>query len=425
MSFQKVLLQGLGLLLSVNFSLQAQQSTTITLQNCYQKVETNYPLVKQYNLLQIAQQYNIDNLAKGYLPQIQLAAQASYQSDVTRIPNVFPNVQIDPLSKDQYKVYAEVIQPISDLFAVGAKQDLVKYNVEIEKTKIDVALHQVKEKVNQLYFGVLLIEHQIQQVEILKKDIQAAQKQLTVAVQNGVALKTTADVLQAELLKAQQRSIELKSARLSYLQILGALMSETLDENTNLQTPEMPILTKANNRPERSLFDAQIMLQEEETRLLKYNLYPKLYFFAQGGYGRPHLNLLDNNFDFYYIAGLRFSWNISNFYTNKTDRKIKEVTTSIIKNQKEVFELTINQGLIQINNDIAKLEALIETDKEIIAIRETAKNTAETQLSNGAITVNDFIKFLDAVDMARQNLAIHQTQLLMSQYNYLLTTGNN
>lgn len=423
MFFQNKILQCFSLFMLLGTALEAQ-TTTLTLENCYNKVETNYPLVKQYNLLQSAQQYTIENISKGYLPQIQLGAQASYQSDVTKLP-MLPNVSIDPLSRDQYKIYAEVIQPISDLFAVSAKKELAQYNLEIEKNKIDVAMHQVKEKVNQLYFGILLLEHQMEQNQILTKDIAAAKKSIDVAVSNGFLLKVNADMLEAELLKAAQRDIELKSARLSYLQVLASLMNETLSADTKLQTPNAPLLTKNNMRKELSLFDAQLRLQEKETSLLKYNLYPKFYFFLQGGYGRPHLNLLDNSFKFYYIGGLRLTWNISNFYTYKSDKNLRNVKTAMLRNQKEIFDLTVNQGLIQINNDIAKLEALIKTDKEIIAIRENAKTVAQTQLGNGDITVNDFVKYLDAVDMARQALALHETQLLMSQYNYLLTTGNN
>lgn len=86
----------------------------ITLEECQRKTQDNYPLVHQYGLVEKTKEYNLENAAKGYLPQFALSAKASYQSDVTEIPVKLPGVDLKGLPKDQYQVMLELQQKIWD-----------------------------------------------------------------------------------------------------------------------------------------------------------------------------------------------------------------------------------------------------------------------------------------------------------------------
>src|SRR5690606_23782989 len=346
---------------------------------------------KQYTLVEKTKEYSITNAQKGYLPQFNIAGQATYQSDVTQIPFSLPSMDIPTMSRDQYRLYGEVSQSITDLFTVKDQKEYINANSEIEVQKTEVELYKLRERINNLFFGILLIDAQIQQTELLKKDIQSGIEKTNVAIANGIALKSTADNLKAELLKTDQRTIELKAARKGYTDMLALFINNPIDENTVLEKPHRQMLTNTINRPELKLFDLQKKSFEVEEKLITAKNLPRLSAFFQGGLGRPGLNMLDNNFQSYYIGGLRLSWNITGFYTFKNEKKILANSQNMIDIQMETFLFNTNLTLKQQNADITKMEQLIETDKSIIALRENVKNTTQNQLTYGTATTNDYL----------------------------------
>jgi outer membrane protein TolC len=206
----------------------SQQVTSLTIDSCFEMAKRNFPLVKQYALIDKSKAYSIDNANKSYLPQFNIGGQATYQSAVTHIPISLPNVKIAELSKDQYKLYGEVSQAVTDLFTTKDYRELISANAEIEGQKIEVELYKLKERISNLFFGILLIDAQIQQTELLKKDIQSGIDKVNAAIAYGTALKSSADNLKAELLKANQRTIELKSNRSGYAAMLSYFIDQTI-----------------------------------------------------------------------------------------------------------------------------------------------------------------------------------------------------
>ncbi|MGB3063358.1 TolC family protein [Sphingobacterium thalpophilum] len=410
--------------LLANSSVIAQNAKSLTLDDCYQLAESNYPLVKQYALIDKTKEYSIINASKGSLPQFQIAGQATYQSDVTQIPISLPNIDIPTMNKDQYKLYGEVSQPITDLFTVKHQKELINANTVVEQQKIEVELYKLKERINQLYFGILLIDAQLTQTEILKKDIHSGINKNKVAIANGIALKSSSDVLKAELLKADQRTIELKSTRKGYTDMLSLFINQTIDENTLLEKPYTASLATEINRPELKLFDVQKKTFDVQNKLINDRTLPRFSLFVQGGYGRPGLNMLNNDFDLYYIGGVRLTWNITSFYTQKQDKQLLSLNQNSLDVQKETFLFNTNLTLKQQNNEIVKLEELIQTDSDIIRLRENVKLSAQNQLEYGTATTNDYLTYINAEDQAKQNLILHEIQLLMAQYNFKTTSGN-
>ncbi len=402
----------------------AQSVGNLTIDSCYAMAKRNYPLVKQYALIEKSKEYSIDNVNKSYLPQFNIAGQATYQSEVTKVPISIPNMSISELSKDQYKLYGEVSQPITDLFTVKDQKELVKANSEIEVQKIEVELYKLKERINNLYFGILLIDAQIQQTELLKKDIQTGIDKINTAIANGTALKSTADNLKAELLKANQRTIELKANRKGYADMLSLFINQTISENTTLVKPSPQIISNAINRPELRLYELQKKTFDVQSKLITAKNLPRFSLFFQGGLGRPALNMLSNDVKGYYIGGLRLNWNLTGFYTYNKEKKILALNQNGLDIQKDVFLFNTNLNLQQQNSEVTKVQQLIETDNNIITLRESIKNTTKNQLENGTATTNDYLTAVNAQDQAQQNLLLHQIQLLMAQYNYQTTSGN-
>ena len=384
----------------------------------------NFPLVKQYALIDKSKSYSIDNANKSYLPQFNIGGQATYQSEVTHIPISLPNVKVPELSKDQYKLYGEVSQAITDLFTTKDYRELISANAEIEGQKIEVELYKLKERISNLFFGILLIDAQIQQTEFLKKDIQSGIDKISVAIAYGTALKSSADNLKAELLKANQRTIELKSNRSGYAAMLSYFIDQTVDETTFLIKPSPQIISSTINRPELKLFDLQKRTFEVQNKLIKAKNLPRLNLFLQGGLGRPALNMLSNDVNLYYLAGLRLNWNLAGLYTYKNEKQILSLNQKGLDIQKEIFLFNTNVILHQQNSEVSKMQELIETDNSIITLRESIKNKTKVQLENGTATSTDYLIDVNAQDQAAQNLILHQIQFLMTQYNYQITSGN-
>ncbi|WP_229208259.1 TolC family protein [Dyadobacter psychrophilus] len=403
------------------------QDKVLTINDSYMLARKNYPLIKQYELIRKTENFSVENAAKGYLPQISVLGQATYQSAVTefKLPIAIPGAEFPSISKDQYKVYAEVSQTIYDGGAVRTQIESHKQNAIMETLKVEVEIYKLNERVNQIFFGILMLDEQLKQNALLKKDIELGVKKIQAFIDNGTAFKSNGNTLKAELLKTEQRATELASNRKAYLDMLGLLIGQDLAGSTVLAKPETVSLEGDMSRPELRLFDYQRQNLDIQDKLLKVKNRPKLNFFFQGGYGRPALNILNNGFDPYYITGIRLNWSLSGLYTAKNDRALIANNRESIQVQQAVFVYNTNLSLKQQNADLIKLEKLLESDNEIIALRESVKTTAAAQLENGVINTNDYLREVNAEDQARLSRILHEIQLLMSTYNVRTTLGQN
>lgn len=412
-------------LLSLFVFIVYSSGQSLTLDECYTLALNNFPLVKQYELIEKSRDYSLSNASKGSLPQLAVSGQATYQSDVTKMPFSLPDTEIPTLSKDQYRIQGELVQPITDVFTtVKYKKDLLKSEADTEKNKTDVEMRKIKERINQLYFGILLMDAQIIQVEIMKKDVQSAIDKNSTAIANGVALKSSGDLLKAELLKIEQRIIEMNALRKGFTEMLSLFINKEINKDTFFEKPLEAILISGINRPELKMFESQINTIQSKSKLLDAGIMPKLNLFAQGGYGKPALNMLADDFDYYYVGGIRLTWNLSNFYTHKKEKKILANHINAVDVQKDTFLFNLKLDVAQQNNEIEKLHEIIQTDQEIIKLRENIRVTAQNQLEYGTVTTNDYLTYIHAEDQAKQNLIYHEIQRLSARYALKTTVGN-
>jgi len=399
----------------------AAQVNSLTLDSCYFLARQNYPLVKQHLLIEKTGEYTISNISKGFLPQINIASQATYQSDVTQFPKAIPGIPV--LTKDQYRAYAEVNQPIYDGGVIREQKKLEEASTMVDQQKLEVELYKLKDRINQLFFGVLLVQAQQKQNELMKNDIQHGLDKINAAIANGISLKSSADVLKAELLNANEQIVELQANRKAFTDMLGLFIHQQIDANTVFVMP--PNITPAQNisRPELQLYDFQNKIFDAKNNLLSAHNRPKISFFVQGGFAKPAFNILSNSFDAFYIGGVRFTFPISGFYTLKNERSLINLDRQNVSVQKETFLFNTNVALQQQNEDIRKLEKILQTDEEIIALRTHIKETALAQLNYGVITSNDYMREVNAENKARQNEILHRVQLLVAEYNQRHTIG--
>ena len=414
-------------------SAASQNLQRLSLLQCYELARANYPLVERYGLIAQTEAYNVANAGKSWLPQLAVNARATYQSDVTTLPfdaerisAVVPGFSIPALSKDQYQLTAELTQTLWDGGSVRSAEKLAKAQAEAERKQTDSDLYALRERVNRVYFGCLLQDELLRQNSLLQKELKVNIDRVEAMIRNGVANASDRETLEVELLNVGQRRIELEAGREAYLAVLGALIGQKVDDTAALLVPAMPgePLPAEIRRPELEAFAAQDRLTQVQHSLVAAGLRPRIGLFVQGGYGRPGLDMLDDGFDFFYIAGVRFSWNFGKFYTLGNDRRKIEAGRRMVDIQRETFLFNASLQLIRQDSDIEKIRRLLDTDREVVRLRTSIREAAGAKLENGVISVADLIREINAEDMAKQTSATHRIQLLEAIYNRIYTTND-
>ena len=404
--------------------IQLQAQSELTIDSCYKLARENYPMIKQLDLVEKTREYSVKNASKAWLPQLNFAGQVTYQSAVTSIPFEIPHVSIPTYSRDQYKIYGEVDQNIYDGGNIQNQKEEQNVNAAIQKQTTEVTLYGIKDRINQIYFGILLLDEQLKQNEILDSTIQNNINRMQAQVSNGVALKSGLYELQAQLLQQEQAGIQYKASRKAYVDMLGLFINKSLSESIRLAEPQTVAVSSTIKRPELTLYDYQRNSYDIQDKMLTSNYLPKLSAFFQGGYGRPGLNMLSNDFSWYYIGGIKFSWSLGNLYTLNNNRQLYQIDREQIDLQKQTFILNTNIQLSQQNGTILQLQEIIQKDNDIVSKRTEVTADAKIRMENGALTVHDYLSELDSENQARQNKLLHQVQLIQAMYNYQNTSGN-
>ncbi len=407
----------------------AVNAQALTLDTCYARARQQYPLIRQRGLIEQSKEYNVSNAAKGYLPQFTVNGQATYQSAVTTIslsglPKAFSGLSFPTPPLEQFNIHGEVDQTIYDGGMIKQQKQAQVTGADIQEQSIEVQLYTLRDRINQMFFGALLIDEQIKQNKLTQKDLQSSIDFVQAGVTNGTALQSSLDELQADLMQQQQNEISLKASRKAYMDMLGLFINKALDENTTLATPRDVTVSDSVHRPELAMYDSQKKSDDVQDNMLKAGNRPRLSAFFQGGYALPGLNGFDVNPAAYYITGIRLSWSLGGFYTLKNQRQLLNIDRQTIDIQRDVFLFNTKQSVKQQSADMIKLKELINKDNDIIGKRTSVKEAAKAQLDNGVITVHDYISDLDAEDLAKQNLLLHQVQFLMDEYEYQNITGN-
>lgn len=403
------------------------QTASLTIEDCYRLARENYPLIKKQDIISKSSRYSVENASKLYLPQLNISGQATYQSTTFSFPDALqniPGISLPAISKDQYKLQAEITQNIYDGGNSRNQKAAVRADEAVQQQSLEVNLYAVNERVNQVYFAILLMNEQLKQNGIRIADLQSAADKTEAALQNGTAFRSNLDELKAEITNAEMTSIEFRSNKAAYYQMLSVLIGKAIDSTTELITP-IPKTEQFNiNRPELKLYELQKAAYNVEEKKLHANYTPSVNAFFQGAYGRPTLNIIDNKFGPWYITGIRLNWSLGSLYSLKNNQRIIQLNRQKIEADRETFLYNTRFDLYQESGEVKKYRELIEQDKKAIALRESVKKASQAQLDNGVITVHDYISQANAENLARQVLILHNIQLLQAQYQLNHISGN-
>lgn len=395
---------------------------SLSLDLCYERAQRNYPLIKQYELIEKSREFTISNASRSYLPQLSLTGIGGYM--IKGLPSMTPGTEQNE-DKVQFIGIGQLNQTIWDGGGVRTQKEITRASAEVEKAEIDVALHAIRDRVNQVYFGILLIDAQQEILGILTSNLNRTLDAVKLSNENGLAYSTDVDEVKVELLKADQRLAEMRFARQGYLDMLSLLIGEQLSNSIRLEKPVAltendPII----NRPELSLYEHQRTLTTARQSLVKVGNMPKVGLLGAGIMIQPGIPFGSEKINSLAIAGLSVSWNTNMIYKSGNERELMKISIDRISNQQETFIFNTRIQLAQQQNEVEKLRTILDKDREIVSLKEGIKKGYALKYENGMCSMNDLITATSNESEARANEALHETQLLLAIYAFKTTAGN-
>ena len=402
-----------------------------TLDECQRAAEKHYPIIKRYDLIAKTTDLTVKNIQKGWLPQVTAAAQATYQSAVAAWPDhlqsMFQQVglKMKGLRKDQYKLSIDVQQPIYDGGVISGQRKIASQEGKVQEAENEVNLYQVRRRVNELYFSLLLLNEQIKLNDDVKALLQSSEQKLSAMVKGGTAATSDYENVRAERLGAEQANESLKAQKEMLSRVLSLFCGI---EITHLQKPKaLDAVVSTNTRPEIRLFDNQLRLSETQEKALDARLKPHLGLFAQGYYGYPGLNMFEDMMQHKWslngLVGVKLSWNIGALYTHKNDKARLRLQREQIENAREVFLFNNSIDEIQQKENINRYRKMMQNDDEIIDLRTHIRKAAESKLAHGIIDVNSLLREINNENAAKAQQAIHEIDMLKEMYNLKFTNN--
>ena len=406
-----------------------------TLEECQQAAEQNYPLIRQYGLIEKTTELTVANIQKGWLPQVSASAQATYQSDVAAWPDQMKSMMtgmgldMKGLKKDQYRVGIDLQQTIYDGGAISSQKAIAREQGKVQTAQNEVNIYYVRKRVNEMYFALLMLEEQIKLNRDLQELLSGNERKLASMVRNGTAAESDLQNVKAERMNVMQQATNLEGQKAMLQRMLSTFCGVEVKE---VRKPALMAdgrgLMAENLRPELKVLDAQMGMINAQEKALDAALMPKLGVFAQGFYGYPGLNMfedmLHHDWSLNGIVGARLTWNIGALYTRKNDKAKLQLQRDMTESNREVFLFNNNLDQIQQNENIARYKKLMADDEEIISLRQSVRKAAESKLSHGIIDVNDLVREINAENAARVQQSMHEIEMLKEIYDLQYVTGN-
>ena len=395
---------------------------SISIEQCMELARGNYPQIRQLDLIDEAAGYDISTVMKTWLPHLNISGKATYQSDVVEMPFDIPGFTFN-LPHDQYSLVGEISQTIWDGGTTRSQKEVYSTTAEVQKKQVEVSVYSINDRVAKIYLGILLIDSQIRQNDILAESLERNAGQVQARIDNGTAYRTDLDMIRVKMLDCGQQKDGLLSDREAYVKMLEKLTGISI-EGRELTIPDDGYTAGGPvSRPELLLYNARLRQNEAQLRQLDSKISPKFSLSIQGGIGRPGLNILKNSFQPYYTAGVKMSWDIGALYTRKSEKRKLDTQMRTIESDRETFIFNTDLNATQMQSAIDKARRQLDRDKEIISLYESIRETGEEQYRNGTISMSDLMDRISDEYNARAAQSVHEIQLLMAVYDLKNCTG--
>jgi outer membrane efflux protein len=396
-----------------------------SLEECRQAAEHNYPIIRQYDLIARTTELTVRNIQKAWFPQISVTAQGSYQNKVTAWPENLQGLfaqmglQLQGLSRDQYKVGIDVRQTLFDGGTIGSRREIARGEGAVQAAQTEVDLYKIGQRVHEMYFALLLLDEQLRLNADVNALLRSNEAQLAAMLKSGTASAGDFENVKAERLSAEQQQTELLSQRQTLQRLLSLFCGIPVDSIRRPAVPNLP--SGENKRPELRLFDRRLQLTDAQEKAVDAQLLPQLGLFAQGYYGNPGLNLFEDmmkrRWSWNGIAGLKLTWNLSALYTHRNEKSKLRVQRELIENARQQFLFNNRLDETQQSENVRRFRAIAQRDGEIIALRTAVRKAAESKLAHGIIDVNGLLREINKENAAKTQQAIHEIDMLKAMYD--------
>lgn len=397
-----------------------------TLDECRRLAREHYPEIRQYDLIRQTKEYTLSNANKSWIPQVAFAAQATWQTAVPTLPDALTGmlsqqgVAIPGIDKDQYKIALELNQTIWDGGKTKADKRIAEAEAEEQNRATDVDFHTLEGRVDNLYFGILLLDERVRQTRLTIELLRSNLEKVRSLQRNGVAMQTDADAVEAELLTVGQQLTQIEASRASYRQMLEIFIGKELGgQQLILPDTEQPV-SYDNARPELALFDAKTEKLTAQEKLVKASTRPRFGLFAQGYYGYPGMDffesMMSSDWSWNAMIGVKMSWNFGAYYTKKNSLNKLRTAKRQVDVQREVFLFNTQLQTTAENGDIARLRKALADDDRIVALRRSVREAAESKLRNGVIDTNDLLRKITEEATAATARSAREIELVKTIY---------
>ena len=398
----------------------------VTLDECRRLAREHYPEIRQYDLVRRTEEYTLSNARRAWLPQLSLAAQATWQTEVPSFPNALAGmlaqqgIDMPGMNKDQYKAALELNQTLWDGGKSEADKRIARAEAAEQARSADVDLYALQGRVDNLFFGILLLDERIAQTRLTLDLLRSNLEKVRALQRNGAAMQSDADAVEAELLTVNQQLTQVTASRDSYRRMLEIFTGRPLD-GERLERPDASEpRSMESSRPELALFDATADKLTAQERLVKAATRPRFGLFAQGYYGYPGMDyfqsMMSPDWSWNAMAGVKMSWNFGAYYTRKNSLAKLRTAKEQVEVQREIFLFNTRLQTAEESGDIARLRKVLADDDRIVALRRSVREAAESKLRNGVIDTDDLLRKITDEAAAATARSAREIELLKTIY---------
>jgi outer membrane protein TolC len=399
---------------------------TLTLTACLDGVMQHAPRRSDRDLIDEQGRLTVENVKAGWYPELTLNGKVSYQSDVVSIAIDQPGFTftLPEMPHEQYGLNLDIRQPIYDGGFSRQKRVYEQAATAAAMHQVDVDLYALREHSARLYFSILLMQENRNNLEIALENLYSREKALAAAVTHGVAEESDLQVIRVEILKTLQSLSETDAGRTGLLEMLSVYLGRELADGVLLSRPYLEMeVSETLERPEMEWFELQSDLIDAGKELTAVQRMPKLFAFGQAGIGKPGYNLLNDKIDSYYMLGAGVQWQIWDWNSVKREKQIMEKKKQVIHHSRETFVMNARAGMEQQLRQMEYLKKTVSLDDRILEMRIGITANAASKLENGVITATEYLQILNEENRIRISRSTHQLQLLHAMANYQILNG--
>ena len=424
-----VAVAGLALVAVPKASSAQTPSDSLRLDRLHAAAEQRDPRARQLAIREAQTTLRLRIIAAERLPSISGSAQAQHQSVVTRFPAP-PGATVPSIPHDTYDANVAVVEPLLDPTR-SARATVERAQLARARADVATALHGVRQQVNTSFFAVAALSARHEAVAATITDLEAQARVVESRVRNGTALRSELSALRAEVLRRQQDDAQLLADRDAALRVLSDLTGIAIGREVPLALPSLEqhvADARARRdsmaaRPELERFERMRDVLARQADVVGAQTKPRVSAFARAGIGKPGLNMLSSRPESYWLGGVQVQWNPFDWGRTVRERQALALERDAVESESAAFRDGLRRATVSDLATIDRLERVLATDEEIIALREQIVRETAARFRESSITAAEYVDRQTDLLTARIGRGLHRVELAQARAAYLTTLG--